>query len=250
MSRDLYTLVGHKSLSFMNPMSPRAFTQVIDLLELPPGSTIADFGCGFAECALRIIERYRAHADCVELSPLIAGVARERAAKRVPPELIRIHEGDAGTFKATIPPATFDLTICTGSSHALGGYQQMLQTLTRLTKPGGRILVGEGYWKKEPSKDYLQEFGLTRDEMPLYHELFEPAISLNLLCDFSTTATEQDFDDYEWSHSRAIQSYAQSHPSEPTTAQFLARSRSWRRGYVHWGRDTLGFALVLFRKQS
>lgn len=249
MSRDLYTLVGHKSLTFMNPMSERAFSGVIDLLDLPAGSTIVDFGCGFAECAMLIIERYRAHADCVELSPLIAGVARERAARRVPSDLIRIHEGDAGAFKATIPPATFDLTVCTGSSHALGGYQQMLQTLTRLTKPGGRILVGDGYWKKEPEKAYLGEFSMTRDEMHFYHELFEPAIGLNLLCDFSTTASEQDFDAYEWAHSRAIETHASDHPNEPTSAQLLARSRAWRRGYVHWGRDTLGFALVLFRKQ-
>lgn len=249
MSRDLYTFVGHKSLTFMNPMSESAFTQVIDLLDLQPSSTIADFGSGFCECALRIIERYRAHADCVELSPLIASAARERAARRVPPELIRIHEGDAGAFKATIPPATFDLTICTGSSHALGGYQQMLQTLSRLTKQGGRILVGEGYWKKEPDKAYLNEFGMTRDEMPFYEELFVPATALNLICDFSTTSSEQDFDTYEWSHSRAIESHVQLHPNEPTTAQLLARSRSWRRGYVQWGRDTLGFALTLFRKQ-
>jgi cyclopropane fatty-acyl-phospholipid synthase-like methyltransferase len=248
MTSDFYSFLGHKQLAFMNPMAESVYGHVIDVLNLPRGGTIVDFGSGFGELSLRLIERFGVHADCVELSPLMAGVARERAAARVPTELIRIHEGDAGAFKATIPPGSFDLTICIGSSHALGGYAQMLHVLTRLTRAGGHVLVGEGFWKSPAARGYLDATGIVADEFGTFADLIDHGTSLSLACQFATSASVQDFDRYEWAHARSLEAHPRLHASDPVAKAMLARSRAWRDAYVRWGRECLGFGLVLFRK--
>jgi SAM-dependent methyltransferase len=248
MTNDFYSFVGHKQLAFMNPMPESVYEHVMGVLNQPRGGTVADFGSGFGELSLRLIERFGVHADCVELSPLMAGVARERAAARVPTELIRIHEGDAGAFKATIPAESFDLTICIGSSHALGGYGQMLQVLSRLTRAGGHVLVGEGYWKSPPARGYLDATGILIDEFGTFADLIDHGASLNLACQFATSASAEDFDRYEWAHARSLEAHARQHLSDPVAKAMLARSRAWRDAYIRWGRECLGFGLVLFRK--
>jgi SAM-dependent methyltransferase len=248
MTNDFYSFVGHKHLAFMNPMPEGVYDHVVAILPLSPGATIADFGSGFGELSLRLIERFGVHADCVELSPLMAGVARERAAARVPAELIRIHEGDAGAFKATIPPESFDLTICVGSSHALGGYAQMLHVLSRLTRTGGHILVGQGFWRQPPARGYLEATGIAPDELGTFPDLLDHATGLSLSCQFATAASPQDFDRYEWSHARSLEAHTRAHAADPVAKAMLTRSRAWRDAYVRWGRECLGFGLVLFRK--
>ncbi len=248
MSNDLYTFVGHRQLAFMNPMPEAAYEHVMGMLTLSRGATVADFGSGFGELSLRLVKKFGVHADCVELSPLMADVARERVAARVPSELIRVHEGDAGAFKASIPPESFDLTICIGSSHALGGYSQMLQVLSRLTRASGHILVGEGYWRQPPARGYLDATGITPDEFGAFPDLVDHGVALNLSCQFASTASTQDFDCYEWSHARAIEAHARQHASDAVARAMLARSKAWRDAFVRWGRESLGFGLVLFRK--
>jgi SAM-dependent methyltransferase len=250
MNSSLYTYVGHRHLAFMNPFGEATMSRVIDLLAMSANQLVVDFGAGWCELPLRLIEKYAVHADCVELSPLIAGEARARAAKRVDPERIRIHEGDAGTFKATIPPAAFDLAVCIGSSHALGGPELAITTLARLTRPGGRVLVGEAFWKAAPNDEYLKATGLGVSEFSVFTTPVALGVQAGLLPELCIAATEREFDEYEWAHQRAIEAYADEHPSDDQALGLLSRGRVWRENYLKYGRDILGFALYLLRKPA
>ncbi len=44
------------------------------------------------------------------------------------------------------------------------------------------------------------------------------------------------------------EAFAAANPSDPDAPAILARLRPWREGYLRWGRTTLGFALLLFRR--
>ncbi|CAG0996232.1 putative protein YjhP [Phycisphaerales bacterium] len=243
-----YTILGHATLDFMSPLGDAAVAPLLDILDLPRGGNIADFGAGKCELAIRLVERFGVHAECVELSPELATDARARAAKRLPKGGLTVHEGDAGHFKGTIPPGSFDLTICIGSSHALGGFAHALTTLTRLTRPGGLVLIGEGYWKQPPPPDYLQATGISPDEFAPLAQLADHLTAEGLAPRWLRTASEQEWDDYEWSLARNIEDFARANPDDPDAAAILSRSRQWRRNYLQHGRDTLGFAMILARR--
>ncbi len=244
---DLYTFIAHRTLPFANPFGEASIARLIDLLDLPPAAAVADFGAGSCELPIRLAERYQAQVAAVELSPRMAALARDRINARLVsrglPGGVTVHEGDAGAFRATMQPAAFDLTICIGSTHALGGYEKTLTVLKRLTRPGGRVLIGEGFWARPPSPDFLAATGIAAAEFATHAHNLDLATDGGLSPHWSITASEREWDEYEWAHQRSIESFAAANPDFP--AELLARSRAWRRAYWRWGRDTLGFGLYL-----
>lgn len=248
MNSDRYTAIAHRGMPFMNPMGERSIAALLDILALRRGANVADFGAGTCELAIRLGERFAVHAECVELSPEIARRARERVAARLPGGGVRVHEGDAGHFKASVPGASFDLTVCIGSTHALGGFPHAVEVMLRLTRPGGWVLLGEGYWKRTPPPAYLAGTGIAESEFTHLVDMVEFVGGRGLSVAWVHTASEHDWDDYEWAHHRNLEDWARENPHDPDHAAFLARSRTWRRWYLDSGRDTLGFALMLFRR--
>jgi len=45
-----------------------------------------------------------------------------------------------------------------------------------------------------------------------------------------------------------VERYVLDHPDDPDAAAMRKRIRTWRDGYLRWGRTTMGFALYLHRK--
>lgn len=250
MRENLFTIIGHRHLPFMNPMGEERVREIIELVRLPAGGNIADFGAGTCELPIRLVERYGVHAECVELSPTLASLARDRAADRlraVAQGGVTVHEGDAGAFKATIPPASFDLTICIGSTHALGGLAMAVRTMARLTRPGGLVLIGEGIWERPPTAQYLLATGIGTDDFRTLAENLDVMAGEGLMPRWIATTSVQEWDAYEWAHARSIEDWAATRPGDETAKGLVTRSRAWRDAYVRAGRNTLGFGLYLMR---
>jgi SAM-dependent methyltransferase len=219
--------IAHGDLTLYNPLSDAAFDEAISLLELAPGARVLDVACGPGELLRRIAARWE-----------IAGVGYDTDA-----ELIA--RGDSGLellVADSPPPGPFDLTVCIAASHALGGFPEALGRLSELTEPGGQVLLGEGYWRRDPSPGYLDALGgATADELPDYGGLFAAAEATGLTPIWSTVASETDWDRYEWT----LILNAERHGA-PDLRERAAQAR--RRLTSPGGRETLGFALVLMRR--
>jgi SAM-dependent methyltransferase len=218
--------IAHGDLTLYNPLSEADLDEAIGLLCLPPQARVLDVACGRAEVLRRIAARwpiegvgYDADADLIE-----------RAREASPDLDLRVAEQP--------PPGRWDLVVCIASSHALGGFPEALGRLRQL---GGLVLLGEGYWMREPSPDYLEALGgASRDELPRYGELFAAAEQAGLTPLWSCVASERDWDRYEWT----LVLNAERHGSEQLRERAAAARR---RLTMPGGRETLGFALVLLR---
>src|SRR4051794_22657757 len=161
------SFLAHRELAFMNPMGEAATDAAIAAIALPAGARVLETGCGSAELLLRVLE---AHPDAtgVGVDPDADGleVAAREAARRVPgrePELIAATAQGAG-----LPAGAFDLVVNVAASHAHGGFPGALAELRELARPGGVVLLGEGYWTTTPSPAFLEALGgATEDELPL-----------------------------------------------------------------------------------
>ena len=144
----------------MSPVSDAALDEAITQLALPRDARVLEVGCGRAEVLRRIVERWDVRAAGYDSEP--AAIAEAR--RRVPEADLLVGEEP--------PPGPFDLVVCVASSHALGGFPGALGTLRGLVAGGGRVLLGEGYWQREPSPAYLDALGGTSaDELGSYTEL-------------------------------------------------------------------------------
>ena len=149
---------------------------------------------------------------------------------------------------AALAPGSFDLAVCVGSTHVFGDLATALAALHSLVRPGGQVILGHGYWKREPDPEYLAGFAATREELGSHEDDLTAfrAAGFDLL-DFALSSPAE-WDAYEDRYAANVERFFAEHPDDPDRESFLARSRSWRALYEKWGRDTMGFALDRLRK--
>jgi len=230
MDRAAISRIAHGDLSLYNPLAEADLDEAIELLDLAPGARVLDVACG-GEVLRLIAKRWDVDATGYDAdSELI-----ERARRRLP----------EATFVAAEepPPGPFELAVCIASSHALGGFPEALGHLRELAAPGGQVLLGEGYWRREPTPEYLDALGgATADELADYGGLLAAAQGAGLTPLWSCAASERDWDRYEWTQVLN----AERHGAEPLRERAAAARR---RLALPGGRETLGFALILLRRE-
>jgi ubiquinone/menaquinone biosynthesis C-methylase UbiE len=247
MDRNRYSAIAHQSHTFYNPINPSKIDKVIELLALKDNDKVIDIGAGKGEILLRIIERYRSKCIAIEKYGDFTEQLQVNAKKRGVLNNIEIITEDAKVAIKTINEQ-FDVAICMGSTHALGGLHETLDTLRKCVKKGGYVLIGEGYWKQQPSNEYLEALGGAEEsELRSHFENVKVGEKLGLIPLCSYTANDDEWDEYEWLYAMSIENYCYEHPDDPDCDAMLQKIRTWRSTYLKWGRDTLGFGIYLFR---
>jgi len=228
-----------------SPTSATKRDELIALLKLPSGAAIIDIGCGRGETLTRVAERYDVSGVGVDLSPYCVEDTQRKLRERVPSAPIEILEMDGADYK---PGRMFDLTMCIGASWVYGGHRGTLQTLKSMTKPGGLVWVGEPYWLKEPEEEYLAAEGCSRETFGSHYENVLVGEEEGLLPLYTAVSNKDDWDRYEALSWYAAEDFALEHPDDPDVEEIRQRVAQGRTKYLRWGRDTLGWALYLFRK--
>ncbi len=246
-----FTTLAHATHDFCNPLGAGTLSRFVEALELEPGARVLDVGCGKGELLVRVVARWGARGTGVDLNPTFLDEARARAAAGGAPGAgggIEWIEGAAAT--ALAGSRTFDLAMCVGSAHALGALPEALAALHRRLAPGGRLLLGHGYWKREPEPEYLAGFGGSRDELGTLEDNRAALAAAGFELLDEAASTEAEWDAYEDRYAANIERHFEAHPADPDREAFLARSRSWHALYRRWGRDTMGFALYRARRPA
>ena len=246
VDREKFSRIAHSGIAFAAPISEPKIADIEAQVSLSPASRVLDIGCGRAEWLIRLVERYGVDARGVDRSAGAIAEARAEAARRIPEGRLELLEQDATVFDA--PSASFDLALCVGSTHVLGGYRETLRALGRWVKPGGHLVIGEGFWQREPEQGYHDSFGGSRDELAMHAENVAVAIEEGLAPLYAAVSSPDDWDRYEGRYAGNVERYVLDHPGDPDGPAMLERIRTWRDGYLRWGRTTMGFALYLHRK--
>lgn len=241
--------ITHKEHIICNPSSLEKFARLVQLVQLAPGANVLELACGKAELLAQITSAYEVTAVGVDTSPYCIRDAHAKLAVRVPHANVTLLEMDGGQYQPDTPEQ-FDLTVCLGASWIFNGHKGTLSALQAMTRPGGQIAVGEPYWLQEPDPVYLQQTGLTRD---IFDTHFQNAITgqdLGLKLLYTLVSNHDDWDTYESLQWVASENYALTHPDDPDIPELLERVREQKQAYLQYGRDTLGWAIYLFRKTT
>jgi SAM-dependent methyltransferase len=244
MNPHKFSAIAHRDHDYCNPLSAAKIERLLDLMPLDEHARVLDLGCGRAELALRIIERFGSTVMAVERSSLMLDAARERAEWTGALAKLHLDDVDIRDFKAD--PETFHLAVYLGAGGIEGGMGAICQKLKGWTQPGGYLLIGEGYWKRKPASDYLAILDGSEGEFLDHRGNVQAGIDAGLVPMHAAVASDDEWDEYEWKYARSIERYVGEQPEDPDVPAMLEKSRRWRDGYLRWGRDTLGFAGYLF----
>lgn len=247
MDKWKYYDITHREHRYFNPMSAHRFDELIGMLDLPSGGAVLDIACGSGEFLIDLAEKYDISGVGIDLSPYFVKRARQNVADRLPQADLTIHELNGADYRPE-RPHSFILTACIGASWIFGGHAGTLDALLNMTAPGGWVIAGEPYWRQEPAADYLTLAGMTKAEFGTHWEnvALGEAKGLNLV--YSFVSTEAEWDMYEGLQWWAADAYTRRHPEDEDGATILERMKKEKESYLRWGRDTLGWAIYLFRR--
>ena len=247
MDKWKYYDITHKHHVLCNPTSYQKLDNFCKLLQLEPGSRVLDIACGKGEFLVRLAELYDISGVGVDLSPYVIKDFEEKKKTRVPNADLLILEMDGADYKPTNP---FDVSVCLGASWVFNGYKGTLQALMEITKPGGLIISGEPYWIKEPEEEYLKIEGMKRDLFGTHYENVKLGQELGLNCIYTMVSNLDEWDVYETLQWYAVDEWIRLHPDDEDNSELRSTLNKTKDIYIRWGRNTLGWAIYIFRVPS
>ena len=111
------------------------------------------------------------------------------------------------------------------------------------------MIVGEPYWRHEPSVDYLEASGCGRQDFGSHSSNAEAGEQRGTELVHTIVSSKDDWDRYEGLQWYATAEYARTHPDDPDLAALVERVEKAKATYLRWGRDTLGWAIYMFRRR-
>lgn len=245
MDQARYSAIAHGELPIWNPAGPDHLERYVARLALPPGGQVLDVGCGRACFLRRIVSEY----DVTGIGVDSSRYAIAAATRDMPAELAgRITLLERAFQEREFDPS-FDLVLCIGSTHVVGNYAATLRAARRLLRPGGKLLIGEGYWKRDPSSDYLAFLGMSACDQTTHEGNQHLAAREGFDLAACSECSVEEWDAYEERYAENVNAYVADHPDDHEACTMRERIRSWREAYLRWGRETLGFGLYLLEKR-
>jgi len=241
--------ITHRRHLICNPTSAARLDAVIQLLDLERGARVVDVACGKGEMLAGLVERYGVSGVGVDISPFCIADCQRKLQERAPNAEVEFLEMNGADYRPA-SPGTLDLAVCMGASFVFGDHRRTLRALKEMTAPAGLLLVGEPFWLKEPEEAYLVAEEMERDIFATHHGNVAVGEEEGLVPLYAAASSLDEWDRYEALQWRAADEYASANPEDPDIPELLARVARSREIYLKWGRDTLGWALYLFRKPS
>ncbi|MFF8592403.1 SAM-dependent methyltransferase [Streptomyces sp. NPDC015220] len=241
MNRQRLSLLAHTDHPVAAPLDDESVRRLLRHGVPRDDARVLDLGCGSGEWLLRALTAHpRLRAEGVDVSGSALALARETARVRGVGDRLVLRQTDASDFAA---PHTFDLVISVGAAHAFGGLPATLAAARRHLAPGGRVLVGDGFWAREPSPDAVEMLGDLADL---------PTTVDRVVADGWTPvhghiSTRRELDDYEWSWTGSLASWALDHFDDPDGSQALAAATTHRDEWLRGYRDAFGFVTLVLR---
>ncbi len=236
-------------LTFHGPLSEERAARMIDRLARTEPRSILDIGCGWGEFLLRrLAATPGATGVGVDLNEEDIARGRALAAARGLDGRVAFHAESGGA--TTRGPA--DLVLCLGASHALsdtappGHTAAALAALRGLVNPGGRVVLGEGFWERAPTPAELAAMwpDASPDEHPSLAGLVDLAVAAGFRLEWIESAGADEWEEFESGYRADVEEWLASHPTHPAAEETRARVDQQRSRWLRRYRGVLGIAYL------
>lgn len=239
--------LAHRRRPIAAPLDDGSVDHLLDRALAGGARRVLDLGCGQAAWLRRVLAKnplVRAtgvDSDENTVTQARAGIEAAGLTGQITVELL-----DAKEFT---DPDPYDLVLCVGATHAFGGLLPTLHAARQHLAPGGRVLVGEGFWEGPPNQRML-EGGFGADEYDNLAATVDRVVADGWAPVHGHISTLAEWDAYEWAWTGSVEEWALEHPDHPDRATLLEAARRHRQLWLHGYRGILGFATLLLGPTS
>ncbi|GAA2813970.1 SAM-dependent methyltransferase [Streptomyces showdoensis] len=234
-------------LTFHGPLSEARAARFVERLAAVSPGTVLDIGCGQGELLLRVLDAVPgAKGVGIDIDGAELALGRELAAGRGLAERVAyVEESAVGT-----PHGPADAVLCLGSGQALcegDSYDLpvILRELRRLVRPGGRVILGEGFWQRTPTEADLAVMwpGAHADDHTPLATLVDLAIEAGFRPLWTETASQEEWEEFESGYRHDAELWLATHPDHPQADELRTRVDRQRSAWLGY-RTVLGIAYL------
>jgi SAM-dependent methyltransferase len=224
-----------------NPFTSDKLAILGQALRLPPETQLLDLACGTGEMLCSWARDHGVTGTGVDISTVFIKTARARAVELGVADRVGFVHGDASAHVADQP---VDLAACVGATWIGGGVPGTIKLLRRSLRPGGVMLIGEPYWRREPPDQATVEgcHATSKEDLFALPELLERFGELG--CDVveMVLADQDSWDRYVAAQWLNIRRWLDRNPGDELAGEMRAelatapaRHARYQREYLGWG---------------
>ncbi|MEV0847008.1 class I SAM-dependent methyltransferase [Streptomyces sp. NPDC049954] len=238
------------ALAFHGPLSEERAARIVARLAAVEPASVLDVGCGWGELLLRVLAAAPgAEGVGVDLDAEDLERGRRLARERGLAARVRyVEESARGTGRG---PA--DVVLCNGAGQALAEpgrperyLPELFAALRSLVNPGGRVLLGEGFYRRPPTGAELSRMwpGATAEEHPSLGVLVDAAVAAGFRPLWTETASDSEWEEFESGYRAAREEWLAAHPGHALAPEVARAVDTQRSAWLHGYREVLGIAYL------
>ncbi|MFJ5138985.1 SAM-dependent methyltransferase [Streptomyces sp. NPDC088707] len=233
--------IRESSHRICNPFTSDKLALLGQAISPAPGTRMLDLASGKGEMLCTWARDHGVTGTGVDISTVFLDAARERAAELGVADRVDFVHADASGHVADEPVA---IAACVGATWIGSGVAGTVELLRRSLAPGGTMLIGEPYWRREPEDQTVVEgcHMARKDDLLTLPELIQQFGDLG--CDVveMVLADQDSWDRYvaaqwlnirRWLDANPHDELADEMRAELTTAPF--QHVRYQREYLGWG---------------
>jgi SAM-dependent methyltransferase len=243
---DPYAFLALLGKRVIHPGGRASTGRLLAWADVQPGERVLDIGAGVGTTAIRLAREHGAQVVAADISPMM----RERATANVAAAGLggRVRVEDADILDLPYPDGRFDAVVAEAVTMFVDRSRAAAE-VTRVTRPGGRVLATEFCWRRTPTPEARQTFlgevcpGLRFDSEQEWAKIYADAGLVDITTESGPFAmmTARGFLADEGAHAAAVLARGMSRP-------VYLRKMAWLMPRMARAVPYLGYVLVMAHK--
>ncbi|WP_020579335.1 SAM-dependent methyltransferase [Actinopolymorpha alba] len=234
----------YEFLDFNAPLSDARAESIAGTIASGQPARIVDLGCGWGELLLRALAMApTATGWGVDSDAETIKRGRANASNRGLADRVTFTVADLSAM-----PEPADAVICVGADHAFGDQREAMRSLHSTVRPGGRLLLGTGFWEHPPTVAQAASVGMAPDSLHDLAGLVDLAIQAGFRPLSVQTASRDEWEQFESGYLADWESWLISYGHTPGADDIRRMADKHRNEWLRGYREVLGFAYLMLAR--